>query len=570
MNIGFTIIHNVDANHPYEETAQQQLRFASPTSKKQSVFYYSTNDKFENDKIFAENNRFILGLDGAILNLQELKNSYQISSLQQLLIHLFEKYQTQIPNHLEGEFCGFIFDKNKEQLFVFTNHTGSRKLYYAHHHETVIVASELESIANFHKASKTVPKLNRFAAYQLLTFSGMLGNHTLIKGSKRLIAGEYLLVQKGKTEIDKYHDYNNIALSDKSESTLMAEMDAIFKSALVQQLEKDREYNYQHIGTLSGGLDSRMIVMLSHQLGYPMESFCFSQSNYHDEIIARKIAKDLGTELKFVPLDSAAHLFDFEENLKAYDGLSFYINAAHFAYGLKQLDLQSYGLIHTGLIGDALLGSILSQPRVVPPKVEHKLVSDMLYFKIKSASQELASNYAAEDPFYLYNRSFNVTIAGTYVCTPYSYHATPFMHPEFIAYTLSIPPAIKFDQRLYLKWINQYHPDITRYKWERTRMRPTSHQKTQLSRYTKKLEQIYRRMTGQMHKFTMTPYAHWYAKNKKVQIFFDQLFEDHRHLLSGDAELAEDATALFTEGNVPEKSMVLTLLGAMDLFGLEV
>ena len=570
MNIGFTILHNIAAKHPFRETAQQSYTYVSPKSGKRSDFHYSTNNKFENDKTFVDLSHFIIGIDGVILNLQQLKNSYQIASLPKLLLHLFEKYQHNMPDQLAGEFCGFIFDKNKEKLFVFTNHTGSRKLYFDHLNDGLIVSSELQSIANFFKSSAVKPKLNRLAAYSLLTFGGMLGNDTLIKGTKRLGPGEYLLRQKSKTEIDKYKDYNNIPLSTKSESQLMAEVDAIFKAALIQQFEKDREYNYQHIATLSGGLDSRLTVMLAHQLGYEVQPFCFSQSNYPDEIIARKIAKDIGSTLQFIPLDSANHLFDFYENVNTNDGLSFYLGSAHFAYGLNQLDLKPYGLIHTGLIGDGLLGSVLSQARVVRPKPASKLISKMLYLKIEKEVNDFASSYASEDPFYLYNRMLNVAISGAYVCAKHSYHAAPFMHPDFVAYSLSIPPAIKFNQQFYLKWINQYHPTITRYKWERTGMRPTSHKKTEWSRYTKKLEQIYFRLTGRSHKLSMTPYAHWYKKNPKIKPFFDEIYNSKKHLLLGDTELAADVVALFAEGNVPEKSMVLTLLGAVDLFNLEV
>ena len=387
MEIGFIIVHNLPTEHPFREIAQQHISFASQRDGRRSDFYYSSNDKFESDQLFTESNNFIIGIDGVILNLKELKNAYQITSLEPLLLHLFEKHQQKMPDHLEGEFCGFIFDKNKERLFVFTNHTGSRKLYYTHWNDTLIVASELQSISQFYKATKVSTRLNRYAAYVLLTFGGMLGNDTLIKGVKRLVGGEYLLSQHSKTEIDKYKDYNQVALSNNSEDQIIADLDATFIRALGQQLEKDREYNYQHIATLSGGLDSRMTVMLANKMGYPIDTFCFSQAGYHDEIIARKIAKDMGRKLIFIPLNTAAHLFDFDENLKAYDGLNFYLNSAHFAYGLKRVNLEKYGLIHTGMIGDGLLGSVLSQPHTVPPQPKSKLISDMLYFKIEKVQR---------------------------------------------------------------------------------------------------------------------------------------------------------------------------------------
>jgi len=54
----------------------------------------------------------------------------------------------------------------------------------------------------------------------------------------------------------------------------------------------------------------------------------------------------------------------------------------------------------------------------------------------------------------------------------FNYLVSPFMYPPFIATCLSIPAQLKYKQSIYLKWINRYHPELARFKWEATGFRP--------------------------------------------------------------------------------------------------
>jgi asparagine synthase (glutamine-hydrolysing) len=357
----------------------------------------------------------------------------------------------------------------------------------------------------------------------------------------------------------------------------LEEINERFLHLLRLEMDKDQQYGYRSIGTLSGGLDSRMTLMLAHKLGYDVQPFCFSQSGYYDESIARDIAKWMGKELWFFPMDGAKHLFDFEENLENYDALSFYTTSAHFAWALKQLDLRLTGLpgsmtgmIHTGMLGDGVFGSTLSAPELRRPNLVSKLISNKLYPKIEKEIQAFAKNYATEESYSIYNRMFNLTISGTYICAPYGYHSTPFMDADFIQLLQSIPPEMKYFQQLYLQWINQYHPEVTQFTWERTRMKPTAHWKTLLSRYTLKMEQLYRKYTRNEHLLTMSPYKLWVEQYPEIKQFYQQQYEQRMALLSEDKELAEDVKLLFETGNPVEQAMALTLLGGIERYGLRV
>lgn len=57
----------------------------------------------------------------------------------------------------------------------------------------------------------------------------------------------------------------------------------------------------------------------------------------------------------------------------------------------------------------------------------------------------------------------------------------------------------------------------------------------------------------------------WYDNNPEIKKELDSYFSNHIHLLSSEKELLEDCKALYSGGNINEKTQVLTLLAAYKL-----
>lgn len=551
-------------------TTSQVLQFTDPSSKLPQYFFHETHDKFKNDKLFTETTHYIIGIDGVLLNLGDLKIKMGIAQLSPLLVNLYQKHQNHLPQVLRGEFVGFVYEKFTGKLLYFTNQTATRKVFYTQLESGFVIAPNLEIICQYKRQLGQQNELDLTAAYSLLTYGTTIEDQTLVTNIRRLQAGELITIKNQQFQLNKYIDYNDIAISNDKESSLIEQLDHVFTNALYQEYQKDVAYDYQHLATLSGGLDSRMNVMLGAKLGYAIDSFCFSQSNYADEKIARQICNHLERPLQFIPLDDIPQVYDFEENIKIYDGSLFYLGSAHFNHALKQLDLKPYGLIHTGMIGDGLLGGLISAPSLKPPNIEDKLISKKLFPKIESEVQQIAKGYHSEDSFHLYNRVFNLTNSSAFVCEQYSYLVSPFMYPEFIQLCLSIPPKLKFKEKIYIKWINRFHSEFARFKWEKTGFRPNYHWKTQLSRYTNKARHIGYHFFGRTDQLNMTPYDYWYKKNPIFRDFYSHAFQKRIAFLQSNRELYIDVEQLFQQGNVIEKSMALSLLGAVEKYQLSV
>ena len=565
---GFTVLYNADQDYQsYFSEITKSISFVGK-SRKHYLFKYQTNQKFLDDKLFVETDGFILGVDGVLLNLQNLKNSFGIPNLERLLLFLFQKYHHGLPQYLRGEFVGFIFNKKTEKLFYFINQTATKKAFYTQVNEMTLLSPSMEILTNFKNKKNQPSSLNQLAAYAMLTYGGLLGNQTLAQDINRLQAGEFMVVNEHTIQVDRYIDYNGIAFSSKSEDQLIDEINTIFLHALKLEYEKDKAYQYQHIATLSGGLDSRMNIMLAERLGYPTHHFCFSQSGYQDEIIGREISNYLKRDFQFIALDESPQVLDLEENVDLYEGQIFYLSSSHFNYALKQVNMAPYGLIHTGLIGDGVLGGLITAPKLKPPNVTKKLTSKKLFPVIQKEVETIAQGYYSEDTYNLYNRVFNVTNSGAFVCEQYSYLVSPFMYPEFMELCLSIPPKMKYNEKIYIHWINKLHPELTKFTWERTGFKPTHPWKTNLSYYTTRIKSRVYRFLQKTDQLTMTPYDYWYQHNKIFKRFVLKNFEQKIGLLHPNPTLKKDTTTLFNEGNVLEKSLVLTLLSAIQKYQL--
>ncbi len=569
MHFGFTIIYqNLKKQQKNTEASEHYFVFPSKDGKSSFNFYYLKNERFAEDKLFSENTPYIFGIDGVILNKSKLLKAYGISSWDKLFLQLFENKGPDFVNELNGEFSGFIFNKSSEQLFYFVNQTGSKKVYYHHDQAMFILAPSLQKISNFLGKNDKSISLNRDAAYHLLTFGGMPDNATLMDQVFRLSGGEFLLFEANKFQLKKYLDYNDTKINKDSEQKVIQDLEDQFQAALHLEYQKEPKDDQDFLATLSGGLDSRMNVFLAAKAGYPITNLCFSQSGYDDEKIAKDIAKHLNQAITFIPLDEGKYVLDFDENMNIYEGQIYYTASAHFNYAIKKMDISPYSLIHSGLLGDGVLGTHITKPYTAPPDFHSKLTSKKLFHKVESSVNQLAKNYVSEDVFNLQQRFSNIIISGAWAMEKYAYLLSPFMQPDFIRTCLSMPPAYKYQQKIYIKWINKFHPELTRFKWETTGMRPKYIWQKALSRYPKKVKSVWYRLNKKSHKLSMTPYDYWCQNSNEIPDFMEAIFNTKIELLNSDKELQKDVVLLFKNGNIVDKILAITLLGGIDLLNI--
>ena len=219
-------------------------------SLKYNVYF---NDVFDN--LNYEDSDYIVVLEGCILNKSKLLQTFQTDAFTEIIIQLYHKKRELFPNELSGEFRGFIFDKKKNKLLIYNNHTGTQRVFY---HQTAqhnfYVDTNLLRLTKTVKDSEILDlKPNSDAFYHLVTIGYILGHISPLKNFFRLLEGSIILMDNisGYYEIKHYFDLYDIEIFKGSKKEALLEADHLFNEAVIEEYEKDLEMGKEHFTTIS-------------------------------------------------------------------------------------------------------------------------------------------------------------------------------------------------------------------------------------------------------------------------------------------------------------------------------
>ncbi|NQV01227.1 MAG: hypothetical protein HQ542_01155, partial [Bacteroidia bacterium] len=162
-------------------------------------------NKFQNDKIFFENERYFVILDGIVLNKADLSKDHMHKSWSHLVINLYESNGDAFVNDFRGSFCGALFDKTNRKWIIFSDHIGSKFLYFTKRNNNLAVSTGMGQMYQILKINNINYQLDEQAAYMLLSYGYMLEDYTLCSEVKKLKAGNYLVFKDGSVNIRQYY-----------------------------------------------------------------------------------------------------------------------------------------------------------------------------------------------------------------------------------------------------------------------------------------------------------------------------------------------------------------------------
>jgi asparagine synthase (glutamine-hydrolysing) len=529
-----------------------------------------TLNKFENDKIFIHTEEFIVVLEGVILNKKQLKP--EDKSWYNCIVQLYKEGGNDFFKVFRGSFSGALFDKIANKWIIYTDHIGSKHLYYYRDRSNFFLSSEISGIYNVLKQNNISYKLSEQAAYMLLSYGYMLSDNTLCSSIKKILPGHYILIENGEFNIIEYYTLPvSLFVDNINEDKIIEELDQKFRKAISLQFEKDKEYGYKHLVALSGGLDSRMTSWVAHSMGYTDQlNFTFSQSNYLDETIPKKIATDLKHEWLFKALDNGLFLRDIEVINKITGGNVLYYGLAHGNSLLKYINFENFGIAHSGQLGDVVISSFLKNLNSLNRTDNHGAYSKKLLSKVR----EQLKDKSQVELSLIYQRGFNGANNGLLATQEYTETISPFYDIDFFEYCLGVPLNFRLNHNLYKKWILMKYPQAAKYIWESSKKKLTS--KTIRINFKNKSIPVNKLIPLIMYKLRLTvsatntkhhmnPLDYWYKTNPDIKQFQDQYFTQNIDRVI-DSSLKIDCLSLYNSGTAIEKNQVLTLLSALKLF----
>lgn len=545
-------------------------------------------NKFMNDRIFLDTDDYTTIVEGVVVNNHELMDKYSSNSWASCVIKMYEANGETFFDSFRGSFSGALYDKAAEKWIIYTGHTGEKQVFYAQVPGGYLFGSEMRFMVESLKHNKLPVTLDKTGCYMSLTHGFCIEDRTLVSEVHKLIAGHYIRLTPSGVDIIQYHRFSNKPNQDITQEEAIEGIDKLFRQAVKRQFEKDREYGYRHLACLSGGLDSRMTVWVAHEMGYTDQTnIDFSQSGYLDFTVSQQIAIDLHHDYFFNPLDGGDFIPRYKFSPEITYGNGFLMG---HGYSLEKIiDYESFGIFHTGQLGDVIVGSYLPKAEYSELRISDGANSCLLIDRL--TDYELRFDYSNSEVFRLYNRGLNGINQGLLTFQENTESCSPFMDIDFFSYCLSIPLSLRVNHKIYIDWVLTKYPDAAKYVWEKTgRIIEPIKESTPKYMYIKGLKVphfsnpafpsyvkgfVLRRLglKGKSHMSktivlntpnSMNPVDYWYRTNPNLRAFLLSFWEDFSPIIPYE-DLYSDMESLIKEEAITDRLQCLSVLAAIRL-----
>ena len=525
----------------------------------------------EYDELYFQSSSFDFLFEGVLLNKKKLLNEFALKDFSTLIQELYLIKKEQIIKLFEGEFRGFIFDKNQQKLFIFTNISSTQRVFYGQFEDKIFVDSDLNRLNESLKNSGISTQPDLESIYQLLSFSNLPETKTPIQNIKKLLDAHYLEIDISSLNFQEveYFNLSETPIFKGNKDSAIDQIHDIFSDSISMEYEKDIEFGTDHLALLSGGLDSRVAMMYALKNNFkPGNALCFSQSNYFDHSISEKIAADYDIHYEFIPLDGGQFLKKIDELTEISEGMVFYTGGIHAQHAVDNMQYENFALFHSGQIGDGVLGGFNTEPRKKKPTNFKILETEQFLPKIKNSLDAILENHETEELFLLRNVAYNRTLLGAHVFQQKRYQTSPFMTKDFLKFSISLPEEWKFNHRFYIDWINKHCKEATKYRWERTLMKPDAKWKTTFG--DKVMKRSYNILNNKILKSpqnsSMYPYQFYFESDSEIQKYYQKYFEENIHRIEQYPELSQDVFSLFQAESFSSKSKAVNILSIFKLY----
>ncbi len=526
--------------------------------------------KFKDDKLFVETENLIIILDGIILNKNMLISSSCCKNWSDTIINLYDTYGDMFVSHLRGNFAGAILNKQKERWLIFTDQLGQKYVYYSLINNKFLCSSMIGEIYDNLRYNNIEYHLDKKAPYMLLTYGFMLENYTLCSEIKKIQPGCYITFENGIIQEKRYYQLTNEPNEDLSEDEFIEEIDRLFRNAVELQYRKDEEYGYKHICALSAGLDCRMTTFVAHDLGFVRQmNLTFSESDYYDEFIPKKMAKALKHEWLYKALDNGMWLYDIDKVTKSTGGNVIYMGVAHGDSLFRYMNFTDLGMIHSGQLGDVVISSHMKN-------YDERFVEGEGAYSTKYIEQldfHSSVDYPNKEIGSWYNRYLNGANNGQQNEYHYTETFSPFTDIDFLEFCLTIPVRYRYHHSIYKKWILKKYPLAADFEWDKISAKisaPTITYKGIQIPITISPLKLFRKILVKLGiapesaKKGMNPVALYLKENKELNDFLNTYYQ-YIDLIK-DSQLRKILEDIRVSGNSLEKNQATSLLAAIKIY----
>ena len=243
--------------------------------------------------------------------LEQAGHRYRSRSDTETIVHAYEEWGLDALDRFDAMFAVAIHDQPNERLVLARDRRGIKPLYYRWDGRTITFASELKALVT---AESATPRIDPTALWLYLCLGYIPSPHCIISGVRKLQPGHALIMDPGGVQVRRFSRPEQVAPPAPSEVTTRVR--ETVEAAIRRQLMSDVP-----IGVLlSGGLDSSIVAAIAARYepgrihtfsaGYRAADDAASiEPRYlEDAVVARTVARRLGTQHHEVEIENAAEL----------------------------------------------------------------------------------------------------------------------------------------------------------------------------------------------------------------------------------------------------------------------
>lgn len=238
-------------------------------------------------------------LNGEIYNYPELRvelescgHTFYTNTDTEAIVHAYEEYGNDVPQHLRGMFAFALWDVARQQLLLARDRVGKKPLLYANVGGRLIFASEFQALLAHPDVSREV---NKEALSNYLAFMCIPAPQTAFRHIHKLEPGHTLIWKNGEFKTERYWSLDFRQKTDLGEKEAGKRAVDLLRDAVRVRLMSDVPLG----AFLSGGIDSSAVVALMSELSSERVktfSIGFDEKDFSEIAHARRIAERFGTE----------------------------------------------------------------------------------------------------------------------------------------------------------------------------------------------------------------------------------------------------------------------------------
>jgi asparagine synthase (glutamine-hydrolysing) len=247
-----------------------------------------------------EDNSIWIVFNGEIYNFLELRRElekkghvFKTYSDTEVILHLYEDYDLDCVNKLNGMFVFCIWDKRLSRLILARDRFGIKPLYYTITKNILVFASELKSILCFPGIKR---EIEPFALDNYLSLGYTPTVKTIFRNIYKLPPAHTLVFKDGHVDIKKYWELEFKENAEvKNEHEAADRLSYLLKKAIKRHLISDVPLGIY----LSGGIDSSSIVALSGDfLRSKIKTFSigFNETSFDESRYSAEVSRLFNTE----------------------------------------------------------------------------------------------------------------------------------------------------------------------------------------------------------------------------------------------------------------------------------